>query len=402
MISVFFRSFRLVSHLFSGCQNPPLGSKLKRGLSRFFSNRIVSFRFVSFYPASGFTMICHTWTSCCTPLFYALIFALTGLNVWDANEMKAQAQDWARKMFQEFEHDFGDVLKGEIPEQRFLINNVYQETIVIERAFTSCQCVLVSVSQNTLQSGETAEVVCRFNSPAFDGQRKATVTVRFGRPFVAEVQLNLKGNIIRGVNVSPTSIEFGQVSDSNLPSQQVRISSSGSPSFRIVDVKSTFPHIRVQLKETVRNGGLVSYEMNANLKPEIAGGFNQGELYVEFEENGRLRRLSIPFRAKVVSQLQLPDSITMGPVPVGQTTRKKLVVKGDYEFRLTDVTCTNPAFRIRADDQPRKVHFMELVYSGEDQPGYHESELTFFVNGEQSPAGKLKAYVDVIDSPAGR
>lgn len=304
-------------------------------------------------------------------------------------------QNWAAKMFNETAHDFGNVTKGETPEFRFEIENIYQEDVVIERVYTSCQCVTLSLTRNSLKTFEKTEVVCKFNSPAFDGKRQATITVRFVRPFVAEVQLNVKGNIVRGVNFVPDSIEFGQITQQSLLPRTIRISSAGNSSFRIVDVISTFPHIAVQLRETVRSINLVSYEMIARLKPDIPAGFNQGELYIVVEENSVRRQIPIKFSARVVSALQLPESVILGPLAPGEEGRQRVIIKSEQEFQVTDVTCANSAFKVKADGESRKVHFVELVFSGTEEVGFHESELTFFINNLPTPAGTLKASVEV-------
>ncbi len=309
-----------------------------------------------------------------------------------------RGQDWARKMFKETNHEFGNVPKGEIPEYRFEIENPYQEDIQIAQVFSSCGCTSVSLTKNVLKSWEKGEVVCRFNSPAFDGFKQATITVRFNRPFVGEAQLMVSGNIVRGLNFTPNSIDFGQVSEKNFPPRTVQMASSGSASFRILDVKSTFPHIKVQLKETSRNANLVNYEMVTQLKPGVPTGFSQGELYVVVEENRIRREVPIKFSAKVVSTLQLPESISIGPVAPGEEFKKKVILKSDREFQITDVTCLSTAFRVKADPQAKKVHFVELIYTGEDKPGRHECELSFFIDRESQPAGKMKAMVEIVDA----
>ena len=40
-----------------------------------------------------------------------------------------QGQEWARKMFTEYVHDFKEVNLGEKPEYRFKIKNIYKEDI---------------------------------------------------------------------------------------------------------------------------------------------------------------------------------------------------------------------------------------------------------------------------------
>ena len=63
-----------------------------------------------------------------------------------------QAQDWARKMLSEFSHDFGEVKKGDMPEYRFELKNIYKETINIAQVFSSCGCTQVSLSKNQLKT----------------------------------------------------------------------------------------------------------------------------------------------------------------------------------------------------------------------------------------------------------
>ncbi len=327
-------------------------------------------------------------------------FSLLGFLFLLAVPSVSHSQEWARKMFKETSHDYGDVLKGELPEHRFEIENIYQEDLVIQQVTTSCPCIMASLEggKNVLKTWEKAYVVCKFNSPAFDGHRKATVTVRFARPYAGEVQLNLAGNIVRGVNFSPTSIEFGQISESNLPTRTVQISSSGNPNFRVVDVKSTFSHVGVQLNETVRNGNLVKYDMFVRLKPTVPSGFNQGELHVVVQENNITRQIPIKFSAKLVSALQLPESISIGPISQGEEISRKVILRSEQEFRVTDVTCVNTAYRAKTlSSEPKKVQFVEVIYTASQPPGHHEDELIFFIDDLPDPAGKMKVYVDIAE-----
>ncbi len=281
----------------------------------------------------------------------------------------ASGQQWARKMFKEYMHDFGTVKKGEVPEYRFEIQNVFEEDIHIASVQSSCGCTSVSLSKNVLKTWEKGEVICRFNSPAFDGFKQATITVRFDRPFVGEVQLMVRGNIVRGVNFTPSSIDFGQVSETNLPMKKIQLSHAGNNNFRVLDVKSTFSHIKVQLRETARRGNLVNYEMTTQLKPTVPQGFSQGELYVVVESNRVRQEIPIKFSAKVVSALQIPEMISLGTVAPGEEVKKRVVLKCDRPFRITDVTCQSQAFKVKADKEAKKVHFVEVIYTGEDQPG---------------------------------
>ncbi len=312
-----------------------------------------------------------------------------------ATSSSAVGQEWATKMFKETEHNFGNVPKGEVPEFRFEFQNLYEEDIHVAQVISSCGCTSASLSKNVVKKWEKGEVICRFNSPAFDGYKQASVRVLITKPFVGEVQLTVRGNIVRGLVFTPETIDFGSVSESSLPEKEIKLTNSGG-NFQIVDVKSTFPHIKVRLKETSRAANLVTYTMTTQLRESVPSGFSQGELYVIVQENNMRREIPLKFSAKVVSELQVPDMIAMGSVKPGEEVTKRVVLKSSKPFTITDVTSHSTHFRVKAAKDEKKVHFVEVIYVGEDTPGQHISELSFYINSSTEPAGKTKAVVNIV------
>ena len=327
-------------------------------------------------------------------LFLMLAFAVMGTTADSCS-----AQQWARSMFTEFSHDFGNVPKGQRPEHRFVIENKFKEDIKIRNVVSSCGCTSVSVSKKTLKTWEKAEVIAVFNSQAFNGFKQATVTVQFERPYIGEVQLTVRGNIVKtmGMSLSPKEILFGQVTESNLPERVVKLQTQGDPSFRVVDVKSTFPHIKVSLKETARNAQQVSYEMRTQLKPSVPAGESDGELFLVVEESNGRRQISIPFSAKVVAIKISPEVITMANVKPGEEVKKTIILQSEREFSITDVKCRTRAYRVKQKKKgARKVHVVEVIYTGEQETGKHECELSFYTDLNDGVSGVVKAIVDVV------
>ncbi len=309
------------------------------------------------------------------------------------------AQQWARSMFTEFSHDFGNVPKGQRPKHRFVIENKFKEDIQIRNVVSSCGCTSVSVTKKTLKTWEKAEIVAVFNSHAFDGFKQATVTVQFERPYIGEVQLTVRGNIVKtmGLSLSPKEIAFGQVTASNLPERVVKLQAQGDPSFRIVDVKSTFPHIKVSLKETSRNNQQVSYELQTQLKPSVLAGASDGELFVVVEQRNGRRQIPIPFSAKVVAIKISPEVLTLANVKRGEEIKKTIILQSERAFNITDVKCRTRAFRVKQKKKgARKVHVVEVIYTGEDELGKHECELSFYTDLNDGVSGVVKAIVDVV------
>ena len=316
-----------------------------------------------------------------------------------------QAQDWARKMLSEFSHDFGEVKKGDMPEYRFELKNIYKETINIAQVFSSCGCTQVSLSKNQLKTWETAEIICRFNSKPFNGFKQATVTVRFGQPMVGEVQLTVKGTIVSAIRLYPESIDFGQVSRGKFPVFQTTVTGPQNTSFQIADIKSTFPHVGVALSRPVRTpSNQIQYTMRTRLKESAPDGFSKGDLFIVVNENGRTRQIPIKFSAKLASAIKLgPSVIVLSNVKPGEKKTKKVVIRADEPFKITDVKCRTKAFRVSSKKAGlSKTHIVEVKYLGEeDKSGKHECELTFYTNLSDKPAGKVKAIVEYADSEDG-
>lgn len=310
------------------------------------------------------------------------------------------AQEWARSMFNTLSHDFGNVPKGKRPEFRFEIENKYKEDIRIRNVVSSCGCTSASITKKVIKTWEKSEVVCLFNSYAFDGFKQATVTVQFERPFVGEVQLTVKGNIIRasGMSLTPKEIDFGQVTETNLPERVVNLERLGNASFKIVDVKSSFPHIKVSLKETERNASLVNYEIRTQLKSTVPSGVAEGELFVVIEEDNTRRQVPIRFNAKVVGIKVSPEVLTLSNVKPGQEVKKTVIIQAASPFSIVDVKCKTKAFRVRQKKKgSRKVHMIEVIYTGENDPGSHECDLSFYTDLNKGVSGTVKTIIEIVE-----
>ncbi len=309
--------------------------------------------------------------------------------------------DWPRQMFTEFEHDFGTVAKNEFAEKRFAIKNVFNEDIRIQQVKTSCACTDVSVTQKVLKKGETAELVAVFNTKNFVGQKQATVTVVFAPPYTGEVQLTVKGNIRGDVMFAPGNIDFGSVTQeaiaNNTTAKRVQITKFNNSNWRIVDVKSTFPHVGVTLSQPTRMGNQVRYDMDVRVKDSAPAGFVQSRLIIVGEEFGRRSEIPINFSAKVASALQIsPEILTISSSEKGEVIEKKVIIKADKPFKISDVKCVNNAFAVTADpDTSKKVHFVNVAYTVEDNPGRYEYDLEFITDLNSETSGTIKAVVEI-------
>lgn len=121
------------------------------------------------------------------------------------------AQQWARDMFAETDHNFGTVARDSDTAFTFKFVNKYKETVHIKSVRSNCNCTIPSVVDDLVKSREESGVIATFNTSAFTGSRSAKITVEFDKPFYAEVELTVRGTILSDVNLEPNKIAFGGI-----------------------------------------------------------------------------------------------------------------------------------------------------------------------------------------------
>lgn len=309
---------------------------------------------------------------------------------------QSHAQDWAEKMFSELSHDFGVVAKGARPIYTFNITNRYEETIRILGVTTSCGCTTPTLSKNEIASRETIQLDCQFNSDVGPGVKQATIRVRFAEPFVGEVQISINGVIRNDVMMQPGQLDFGVFAPGASQKLTTTITQFGNQNWTIRDVRSLYSHVGVGLVERYRGRDKVIYELSATIKDSAEPDRLQGELLLVVNDGRADSQLTIPFTGKVTSPLSVnPSLLTLTDVSAGEEVSRRVILKGDQPFRLMDVTCEDLNFAVRADGKIKKVHFLEIVYSGK-QTGSFETDLTFVTDLNNGTSTTMKALVTVV------
>ncbi len=312
------------------------------------------------------------------------------------------AQNWASKMFAASTHDFGVVARGAKAEFRFEFENKYKEPVHVHSVSTSCKCTSPSVTKDWISTHEKSDIVCKFNTESFTGQRSADITVRFDKPYWAEVKLRVTG-IIRGdIFFEPGIIEFGQVEQSSAPAKTVRVSHQGNSNWKISDVKSTCPYVKVQLKELFRGQGVVNYELTAQLTEGAEPGYLQNELILYVNQTqGRNSAISdtrvpIAFTANVTSALEIsPAIVKLGPLKPDDSATTKVVVKSKVPFAITDIVCDDGNFSCKSNESAGgRLHLLELSYEAKDVvEGEIKNTIKILTDLKNKPEIELPVFV---------
>lgn len=288
------------------------------------------------------------------------------------------AQDWARKMFETTQHDFGVVARGAKSEFEFKLTNSYKENVHIASARSSCACTQPRVLKADLKTYEEGSVIAALNTQAFVGVRSAVVTVVIDRPFYAEVQLLVKGNIRSDIVMEPGEVRFGDVDVGGTKSADVKVSYQGTSNreWQISDVRSTNTNMAVKLEPFRDNAGRMSYTMTVKLKESAPAGDFSDEIQI-ITNDKQYNQVTLPVRASVIPPLTIaPQSIELGSLKIGATSASRLVVKAKEAFEISKVECADNRFSFKIPQGKKPVHIVPVDFNAGDMLGAFKRTIT--------------------------
>jgi hypothetical protein len=287
----------------------------------------------------------------------------------------AAAQEWATKMFSATSHNFGTVAKGSKTEYRFAFKNLYKEDVHVVGVRTSCGCTSPEVTKRDLKTHETSEIVAKFNTRTFLGQHGATLTVTFDKPFHAEVQLRVAGNIRGDVTFEPPFVDLGNIELGAGAERLVRVTRVGSTPWDIKDVRSANPNFEVTLSSPTRTASQTAYDLKLRLKSDAPAGYVKGQLIL-VTNDARATQIPMDVEGRVVAAVTVsPQLLSLGAVKCGGTVTKNIVVRANRDFCVTGVVCDTGCLTCEPKMTPARVHILPITFQAGDAAGKVEQEL---------------------------
>lgn len=299
--------------------------------------------------------------------FVVLIATLASLVV----SSPGRAEDWARTMFTTTQHDFGVVPRGSKTAFEFKLKNTFKESIHIASARSSCACTAPKILKSDLKTYEEGAIIAELNTSSFVGQRSAVVTVVFDRPYYAEVQLLVKGNIRSDIVMEPGEVQFGDVDMGATKSADVKVSYQGSTNrdWQITDVRSTNQHLSVRLNPMKDKAGRTIYTMTVNLKESAPFGELHDEIQIVTNEK-LYNTVTLPIRAAVIPPLSVaPSSIELGTLKVGDSATGRMVLRAKTPFSIKKIDCEDARFSFKIPEEKKTVLLVPIEFKAGDKAG---------------------------------
>lgn len=304
-------------------------------------------------------------------------------------------------------HDFGSVALHADVEHRFAFKNIYKEDVVISSVSSNCGCTKASASKTRIRSGETAEIIARVDTSGRQHTkgRKATITVVFAKPALAEVQMQVKTYIRADVGFDPGSIEFGTTTQGKSVVKRAYLQYEGRPDWALIGVQKTNPGIRAEAREARRTSTGVVYEILVELKATAEPGYIHDLL--KFKTNDpdpATASIFLPIRGVVTAPLTAkPSYLQLGVVPKNTTITKNLVVCGSTPFQILRVDSKDKRMSFLKTDLKRTVHVVPVTFRAGDQTGAISETIVVSTSQKNEAPLRVAAtgyVVDAADAPA--
>jgi hypothetical protein len=329
---------------------------------------------------------------------------LAGLMValWGAG---ASAQEWAEKMFDKREHDFGVVARGADAKYRLVITNKYRDPVHIASVTTSCGCTAAKPSKDTLASLESAYIEIVMDTRKFQHQKDSSVTVVIDQPQHAEVRIPIHAYIRTDVVLSPGGAEFGGVTKGEDAERKISVAYAGRGNWKIKDVISKNPNVTAKAVETHRDAANVTYDLQISIKGSAPVGELREQLTVVTDDASN-PYIPVLVGGKVEPEYVVSDRVDFGTLTPGERKTVNLVVrssKNAFAIEKIESEKSVGAFEVRMPKDSRKTHLVPLTVIAPNEPGNLTEEFTVTIAGSDAPV-TFKAYGKIVQgsSTAGK
>lgn len=308
------------------------------------------------------------------------------------SSLAAAQENWGARMFDRQVVDFGSVAKGADVKLRLKIRNIYQETIQVRSANTSCACFHATIVDNATQipSGKTAELELTVNTVNYQKKRDATLIVNLYEPTkgaTAEVRLPLQAYIRTDVVFSPGAINFGTVDIGSGSRQMAKVAYAGRSDWHIRDVKTTNEHLAATARETSRGNGLVNYELLVELKPGAPAGTLRDQLTLVTDDAASPHVPLLVYGNVEADIIIEPNVLAFDEVVAGNTKSRPIVIRARKPITIEKIERENSdeSLRVKLPGDAKTIHVIPITLVAPSEPGAFDEMLTITIAGRPEP-----------------
>ena len=315
------------------------------------------------------------------------IIACAAISLVTQSAAFSQNTNWAARLFDKTDHDFGVVARGSDASFRFKLKNIYRDSVHISDVRTTCGCTAGKPSKVTLKSLEEGYIEVTMNTRKFTRRKDSTLIVTFDAPQLGEVTLPITAYIRTDVVLEPGGARFGSVANSEEHERKIKISYAGRDDWTIRGVRSRSKFISATVNETSREAGRANYELIVTLKDNAPIGAIREQLILETDDKNS-STVPVLVEAQVEPDIVVtPGAVALGSLRVGQKKTFNVVIRGKESFIVDRVEsdAAESAFQIRLPTKSAKLHILYLRVTAPERVGKLDEEFLIHIAGQKEP-----------------
>ncbi|BBO34287.1 DUF1573 domain-containing protein [Lacipirellula parvula] len=202
--------------------------------------------------------------------------------------------------------DFGERDAGDVVEHAFKLTNSGQETLLINRVLTSCSCTTAEVGSKSIPPGGSTTLNVKLDLHLLRGPQNRSVLVQSNDPRTPALQLDLKGNSIYHVDLSPPHLALGDTKGSEPFSGIVTVTAGkGIDALNVEQTRTSGDNVEAEL-EAVEEGK--RYLVKVKVKPQQEAAESQRWVKLMTDHPGEYKEINIP----ILTSAQLASSNGVG------------------------------------------------------------------------------------------
>jgi len=296
---------------------------------------------------------------------------------------RAFAQEWAEKMFEKREHDFGVVAKGADTRTRIKITNLYRDPVHIASIAKSCGCTEAKLSKDTLASRETAYIEIAMDTRKFSHQKDSAVTIVIDQPQPAEVRIPIHAYIRTDVVLTPGAADFAPITQGEEKEYKIDVAYAGRSDWKIKNVVSKNPNLEAKAVETRRGGGTVNYTLTVKVKGSAPVGDLREQITLVTDDSGN-PNVPVLVSAHVDAEYMVnPDVVSFSTLKPGERKVVNIVVRGKKPFLIEKIESAKlqGVFEVRLPTEARQTHVIPLTVVAPTDPVALDDQFTVTIAG---------------------
>lgn len=282
--------------------------------------------------------------------------------------------------------DFGKQMAGEPIRHDFWFTNRGNAVLEVSAVRPGCGCTVAGDWDRRVEPGKTGKIPVMLRTEKMNGAVQKNISVTTNMPGQPETVLWLKGTIWTPIDVQPAYVNFGAITDTDHPKEQiVKITNKLDDKIDIKNVKSSNPMFRVEVKPVTEGK---EYEMKVTVLPPMPTGSQVANITAE-TGNAKMATLTVNATAYVPARVEVQPQKILIPKPLTMELERAVYVtfNAGADLKVSDVTMSDSkiAPKLVEDAAGKRFRIVVKFPAGYELPGNQPAKITFKTSDKAFP-----------------